>query len=158
MDLLDPTTVTGRSYATLHPTISASTGLGAMVVQAPTFSSAQLQGHEIFLIMTPCQGLASPRHPQLWHANTTTTTMRTHEQRGKLAIGSTLEPFSFCFCTFRYCNPIPPFAYYKRGGRDPQREREMKKDNAQQWQCTKHTPETLKRTHSQRLGCHPYLD
>jgi hypothetical protein len=63
----------------------------------PTFLLAQLQSHKIILIMTPCQGMASPRHLQLWHTDTTTTTMRAHEQRGKLAIGSTLGPFLSIF-------------------------------------------------------------
>jgi hypothetical protein len=51
-----------------------------------------------------------------------------------------LRAFSFYFCTFKYCNPTPPFAYYKRGGRDPRQE-EMKngETNTQQWQYTKHT-------------------
>jgi hypothetical protein len=30
-----------------------------------------------------------------------------------------LRAFSFYFHTSRYCNLTPPFAYYKRGGRDP---------------------------------------
>jgi hypothetical protein len=30
-----------------------------------------------------------------------------------------LRTFSFYFRTRKYCNPTPPFAYYKRGGRDP---------------------------------------
>jgi hypothetical protein len=47
-----------------------------------------------------------------------------------------LRVFSFYFCTSRYYNPTPPFAYYKKGGRDP-RQRQL--DNAQQWQCIKHT-------------------
>jgi hypothetical protein len=34
-----------------------------------------------------------------------------------------LRAFSFYFHTSRYCNPTPPFAYYKRGGRDHQQER-----------------------------------
>jgi hypothetical protein len=47
-----------------------------------------------------------------------------------------LRTFSFYFHISRYCNPTPPFAYYKRGGRDP---RQDTLDNAHQWQCTKHT-------------------
>jgi hypothetical protein len=47
--------------------------------------------------MTPCQGMASPRHLQLWHVDTTTTTMRAHKHKGKLAIGSTLGPFLSIF-------------------------------------------------------------
>jgi hypothetical protein len=38
-----------------------------------------------------------------------------------------LWAFSFYFRTSRYCNMIPPFAYYKRGGRDPKRRRDEKK-------------------------------
>jgi hypothetical protein len=38
-----------------------------------------------------------------------------------------LRAFSFYFYTSRYCNLIPPFAYYKRGGRDPQRRGETRK-------------------------------
>jgi hypothetical protein len=41
--------------------MSTSTEQGATAVQAPTFSLAQLQDHEIFFIMTPYQGMASPR-------------------------------------------------------------------------------------------------
>jgi hypothetical protein len=47
-----------------------------------------------------------------------------------------LRAFSFYFRTSRYYKPTPPFAYYKRGGRDP---RQNRLDNAQQWQITKHT-------------------
>jgi hypothetical protein len=56
----------------------------------PTFSPVQLQGHEIFSIMTLCQGMASPRHLQPWHATTAMMTMRMQKLRGKLGIGSTL--------------------------------------------------------------------
>jgi hypothetical protein len=70
---------------------------------SPTFSPAQLQGHEIFFIMTPCQGMASPRHLQPRHAATTTTTVRMHELRGKLEIRSTLGPF---LSTFVYSDTV----------------------------------------------------
>jgi hypothetical protein len=80
-----------------HPTMSASMGRGATAIQAPTFLLAQLQGHEIFFIMTPCQGMASSRHLQPWQATAMMTTMRMHELRGKLAIGSTLGPFLSIF-------------------------------------------------------------
>jgi hypothetical protein len=37
-----------------------------------------------------------------------------------------LRAFSFYFRTSKYYNPTPPFAYYKRGGRDLQQRREMR--------------------------------
>jgi hypothetical protein len=94
-----------------HPIMSASIGRGAMVVQAPTFLPAQLQGHEILFIMTPCQGMASPRHLQPRRTTTTMMTVRKHELRGKLGIGSTLGHSLSIFCTSKHCNPTPPFAY-----------------------------------------------
>jgi hypothetical protein len=63
-----------------------------------------------------------------------------------------LRAFSFYFRTFRYCNPTPPFAYYKRGGRDPQQKR---LDNAQQWKCTKHTLKHLNTPTHRILGAIP---
>jgi hypothetical protein len=41
--------------------------------------------------------MASPRHLQPRQATSTTVTVRMHEQRGKLAIGSTLGPFLSIF-------------------------------------------------------------
>jgi hypothetical protein len=41
--------------------------------------------------------MASPRHLQPRHATTTTMTVRMHELRGKLAIGSNLGPFLSIF-------------------------------------------------------------
>jgi hypothetical protein len=87
---------------------------------SPTFSPAQLQGHETLFIMTPCQGMASPRHQQPRHTITTMMTIQKHELRGKLGIESTLGHSLSIFCTSEHCNSTPPFACYKRGGRDPQ--------------------------------------
>jgi hypothetical protein len=86
----------------------------------PTFSLAQLQGHKTLFIMTPCQGMASPCHQQPRRTITTTTTVQKHELRGKLGIWSTLGHSLSIFRTSKHCNPTPPFACYKRGGRDPQ--------------------------------------
>jgi hypothetical protein len=89
----------------------------------PTISPAYLQGHETLFIMTPCQGMASPHHQQpRCTITTTTTTVQKHELRGKLGIGSTLGHSFSIFPTSEHCNPTPPFACYKRGGRDPQLE------------------------------------
>jgi hypothetical protein len=50
------------------------------------------------------------------------TTIQKHELRGKLGIGSTLGHSLSILRTSEHCNLTPPFAYYKRGGRDPQLE------------------------------------
>jgi hypothetical protein len=57
----------------------------------------------------------------------------------KLGIGSTLGHLLSIFHTSKCCNPTPPFAYYKRGGRDPRPRGAAQQDDTTQWQCTKHT-------------------
>jgi hypothetical protein len=67
--------------------------------------------------------------------------------------------FSFYFRTSKYYNLTPPFAYYKRGGRDPQRGGETReKAMPNNGNVLSTHPKTLKRTHSHRLGSHPSLD
>jgi hypothetical protein len=118
---LAPTTVIG-SYATPHPTMSTSTGRGAMAVHLgppPAFSPAQLQGHEIFFYHDTMSGygLAASstatacHHHHDYYANTRTERKARNREH--------LRAFSFYFRTSKCCNPTPPFAYYKRGGRDP---------------------------------------
>jgi hypothetical protein len=110
-----------------HPIMFTSTERGATAIQASSpFSLAQLQGHETLFIMTPCQGMASLRHQQPRRTTTTTMTVQKHELRGKLGIGSTLGHALSIFPTSEHCNPIPPFACYKRGGRDHQPRRHNK--------------------------------
>jgi hypothetical protein len=64
-----------------------------------------------------------------------------------------LRAFSFYFRTSRYCNLTPPFVYYKMGGRDP---RQDMLDNAQQWQCTKHTLKHSNTPTHRDLGAIPF--
>jgi protein-tyrosine phosphatase len=67
-----------------------------------------------------------------------------------------LRAFSFYFCTSKHCNLTPPFAYYKRGGRDP---RPKGRNNTMKWQCTKHTlKHSNTHTHTQRPESYPSLD
>jgi hypothetical protein len=44
-----------------------------------------------------------------------------------------LRAFSFHFHTSKCCNLTPPFAYYKRGGRDPRQKVAARQDNTMQW-------------------------
>jgi hypothetical protein len=149
--------VIGRSYATPHPTMSTTMERGATAIQAPTFLPTQLQGPRNLLHHDTTSGyglaVSTVIYVQPRHATTTTTTVRMHELREKLGLGSILGPF-FYFYTSRYCNSIPPFAYYKKGGRDP---RQNTLDKAQQWQCTKHTlKHSNTHTHTHRdLGAIP---
>jgi hypothetical protein len=113
----------------------------------PTFLPMQLQGHEIFFIMTPCQGMASPRHLQPQHATTTTTTVRMHEQRGKLAIGSTLGPFLSIFVLpDTVTRPLPLHTIKGQGGTLNGGERQKTTPNNGIVLSTH--PKTLKCTHS----------
>jgi hypothetical protein len=41
-----------------------------------------------------------------------------------------LRAFSFYFCISKYGNLTPPFAYYKREGKDPQWRRDEKKQRS----------------------------
>jgi hypothetical protein len=66
--------------------------------------------------MTPCQGMASPCHLQPRPTTTATTTVRMHR---KARNREHLRAFSFYFRTSKYCSLTPPFACYKRRGRDP---------------------------------------
>jgi hypothetical protein len=68
-----------------------------------------------------------------------------HEYRGKLAIGSTLGPFLSIFCTSRYYNPTPPFAYYKKGREGPSTEEAIRKTTPSNGNVLRHTQNT--RTH-----------
>jgi hypothetical protein len=58
-------------------------------------------------------------HLQPRHSTTTTTIVQMHELRGKLGIGSTLGPFLSIFVHSDNVTRPLPFAYYKRGGKDP---------------------------------------
>jgi hypothetical protein len=66
-----------------------------------------------------------------------------------------LRAFSFHFCTSKCCNPTRPFAYYKRGGRDPRPKTAARQDNTTQWQCTKHTLKHLNTPTHTNLGAIP---
>jgi hypothetical protein len=84
-------------------------------------------------------GMALPRHLQPWQAIATTTTVRTHELRGKLAIGSTLGPFLSIFVhPNTVTRPLPLHTINGEGG-TLDRERSNRIDNAQQFQHTRHT-------------------
>jgi hypothetical protein len=109
--------------------------------------------------MTPCKDMASPCHLQLRHAATTANDYANARTERKASNREHLRAFSFYFRTSKYCNPTPPFAYYKRGGRDPQRGGETREKATPSIGNVLSThPKTLKRTHSQKLGSHPSLD
>jgi hypothetical protein len=115
--------------------------------------------------MTPCQGMASSRHLQLRHAATTINDYANTQTERKASNREHLMAFSFYFRTSKYCNPTPPFAYYKRGGRDPQRGGETReKAMPSNGNVLSTHPKKLKRTHSQRRepslsrpACNPLL-
>jgi hypothetical protein len=72
--------------------------------------------------MTPCQGMASPHHLQPRRATTTTMTVRTHELRGKLGIGSTLWHSLFIFVhPNAVTRPLPLHTIKGEGGTLDQR-------------------------------------
>jgi hypothetical protein len=130
--------------------MSTSMGWRATVVQAPfTFSSAQLQGHEILFIMIPCQGMASPRHLQPWPATIATMIVRIHELRGKLGIGSTLGHYLSIFIHPNdVTRPLSLHTIKGEGGTLDQRERNSK--------TTPHDGNVLS-THSSTCT-HPYTE
>jgi hypothetical protein len=76
-------------------------GRGATAVQAPHLFIDVASGPRKLLHHDTASryGLAASIviHLQPWHATTTTTTVRMHELRGKLGLGSTLGPFLSIF-------------------------------------------------------------
>jgi hypothetical protein len=116
-----------------HPT--TSTGRGATAVQPPYLFVDAVLGPQNLLHHDTVSGYglaasstATPLPPPRRRLCFTHRKSRNREH---------LRTFSFYFRTSKCCNPIPPFAYYKRGGRDPRPKR--RKDDTTQWQCTKHT-------------------
>jgi hypothetical protein len=120
----------------------------------PIFLPAQLQGHETLFIMTPCQGMASPRHQQSRCTITKKTmTVQKHKLRGKLGIWSILGHSLFIFRTSEHCNSTPLHAIKGEGGT---LNREAQQDNTTLWQCSKHT-HSSNRTHPHRETWEPSL-
>jgi hypothetical protein len=81
--------------------MSTSTGQGATAVQAPHLFTDAASRPQNLLHYDNVSGysLAASTVIHLWprHATTTTTTVRMHVLRGKLAIGGTLGPFLSIF-------------------------------------------------------------
>jgi hypothetical protein len=130
---LAPTTITGEGYATPYPTMSTSTGRGATVVQTPHLFADTAPEPRNFLHHDTVSGyglavssIATACH----HHNDDCANAQ------KLEIGSTL---GHLLSIFIHPYPTPPFAYYKKGGRDPQPRGVAQRDDTTQWQCTKHT-------------------
>jgi hypothetical protein len=123
-----------------HPTMSTSTGRGATVVQAFYLFAGAALGPQNFLHHDTVSryGIAASNYD----ISTATTCHHDDDDcvnariERKASNREHLMAFSFYFRTSRYCNLTPPFAYYKRGGRDP---RQNKLNNTQQQQCTKYT-------------------
>jgi hypothetical protein len=118
--------------------MSTSTERGAKVVQAPHLFAGTVSGPRNLLHRDTVSGYGFTASSTVMacHHHYDCANARTER---KASNGEHLRIFSFYFRTSRYCNPTPPFAYYKRGGRDPRQKRGETRDNAQQWQCTKHT-------------------
>jgi hypothetical protein len=117
---LPPMAVIGRNYVTPHPTMSTSTGRGAMAVQAPHLFADATSGPRNLLHHDTVLGYGL--------AASTATTCHHHHHHHDFANAQTkrkarnkehLRDFSFYFRTSKYYNPTTPFVYYKRGGRDP---------------------------------------
>jgi hypothetical protein len=127
---LAPTAATRISYATPHPTMSTSMGWGATAIHAPHLFVGAASGPRNLLHHDTMLGYgltaSTVIHLQPQQTTTTTTTVRMNELRGKLAIESTLGSFLSIFRTSRYCHSTPPFAYYKKGGRDPRQKRRQR--------------------------------
>jgi hypothetical protein len=114
-----PTAVTGRSYATLHPTMSASIGRGATAIQAPHLFVDTVSWLRNLLRHDNVSGYGfttSSTATTYHHYDDDCANERTERKASNM---EHLMAFSFYFCASRYYNPTPPFAYYKRGGRDP---------------------------------------
>jgi hypothetical protein len=107
--------------------MSASTGQGATAVQAPHLFAGTTSGPRNLLhhdTMSEYGFTASSTATAHRHHNDDCANARIER---KASNREHLRAFSFYFRTSRYYNPTPPFAYYKRGGRDPQqRERRRK--------------------------------
>jgi hypothetical protein len=116
---LAPTAVTGRSYATPHPIMSISTGQGATDIQAPYLFTGAASGPQNLLHHDTVSGYGlamSFTATTCHHHDDNCTNARTERKaRNREHVGT----FFFYFRTSKCCNSTPPFAYYKREGRDP---------------------------------------
>jgi hypothetical protein len=93
-------------------------------------------------------------HLQPRRATTTTTTMRMHELRGKLGIGSTLGPFLSIFVHPDTATRPLPLHTIKGEGGTLNKTRWTTPATAMYWAYS----QTLESTHTQRPGSYPSLD